>query len=365
MANSKNSAFRERFTEIDKGIKVEQPKRLPNVEGLKLDTSFDLSQLGSFTASPVDIKGAAEKVKPQGMGDLRVDTDLGHLDESIEKIKRQQIDERIRGLVEEAERLIAKKKYQAALKPLDKAIGIDPASAQALILKGYCLFGLRDYDSAFDLLEEARQYAREGETVLLILTLQAACMRAAAEEVEARLADLIEAGKFSQALDMIERELSRHPANVVMLYYKSIVFLIMGRADDAKRTARAAIQRVGEENADLFYELLDHLTLQENIAYLEKARLALRRSDPAEAIRQLEICRVALTGQEQFEAVWAYAQEKRRRGILKTIFSRNRSATLVEDTRQKLLQWLLDEELRDGSEALGQERFAAAVAIFD
>ena len=162
MTNKKSSQFRERFTEIGGGLQQDKSERpvLPSTEGLRLDTSFDISQLDSFAAPQVEIKGVADKVK-QGMEGLRVEADLGKLHEGIEKIRRQQVSDQIRGLMEEAQRQIAKKLYRPAIKTLDKALAVDPTSTQVLFLKGYCLFGLGEHDPALDVLNEARNQARD------------------------------------------------------------------------------------------------------------------------------------------------------------------------------------------------------------
>ncbi|MFQ5675433.1 MAG: CDC27 family protein, partial [bacterium] len=183
MTNKNNNPFRERFTEIGKGLKHEKPERavLPSTEGLRLDTSFDISQFEGFAEPQAEIEGVADKVKPTGMGDLRIDADLGKLDEGIQKIKKQKIKEEIRRWIEEAQKLIVKKQFRRAITPLDKALEAEPTSVEALYLKGYCFFGLKNYDTALNILNDARKYGRDREIIVLILVLQAACTRAIIE----------------------------------------------------------------------------------------------------------------------------------------------------------------------------------------
>lgn len=364
MPNDDKPIYRKREASDDILI-FEQPQQtMPQVAGLKLDTSFDVSKLGGFTAPEVKLGSVAEKIKPQGVGTLQIGTDLGKLDAGIERIKHRQTTAEIQALIQEAEQLIAKKQYRPAIKPLDKAISRDAACLAALCLKGYCLYNLEEYDPAMKVLEEARRHARDSESALSVLMLQALCMRAMAAQVEAKLAELVKAKKYVQALSLIEGELNRYPDAAALLYHKCGVLLMMGRMADAGRTARYAIERVENENAELFYELLDEIRFQENLPYLEAAREALRRKEAEEAIRQLEACRSALIGKAQYEAIWAYAQEKRPRGFFSKIFSGGTSAALDPATRQVFLQWLLAEELGKGMEAMGKEKYDIAVGLF-
>jgi len=367
MTETNNNPFRERFTEIGAGLKKEEinPTALPSIEGLKLDTKFDLAQLEGFAGPSTDIRGVADKVKPVGIGDLRIDTDLGKLDEGIQKIQKQKINEKIRNWIEEAQKLIAKQKFRPAIIPLKKALAADPSSAIALFLKGYCLFGLQEYYPALEVLDIARQHARDPETIVLILILQTACVRDATERIENQVAELIEKKHFDKAIALIEGELHRQPSNVALLYHKCNVLLLAGKVQKAKQTIIDAMGRVGEENAELFQELLEQITLQDYQRYLEAARVALRRGDPAGALKQLQPCRTALDGYEQYEAIRSYANERSPRGFFRAIFSRDKTIIpLTDASRQKLLLWLLSEELNAGVAAMSKEKFDMAAVSF-
>jgi tetratricopeptide (TPR) repeat protein len=366
MEDAMSNPFRERITDLEAGLKTEKGVRskLPSAAGLKIDTSLDISALNNFTAPSVEIRGVAERIKPHGMGDLRIEADLGKLDEGLEKIKRQQIDEKIRALVEEAERLIVQKKYRPAIRPLDLALEIDPSSTQALFLKGYSLFSLEAYNDALDVLDEARRFARDAETTVTILMLQAACIQAATELVEGRIAELIEKGRYREALDLLDDELRHQPSNIAFLYHRCVVLVLMGKVGEARRAAIDARGVVGGENAELFDELLAQITFSENAKYIEAARMALRRGDANEAVGQLDRCRV-LAGNEQYDAVRSYAEDRLPRGFLSSIFSRSKSASLAEPTLQKLLMWLLAEEVDDGVISLNEGRFKQAYSSFE
>jgi len=179
----------------------------------------------SSDAPPVDISGVADSVKAAGVDELRLDTDLSKLDEGIDKIRQRQKNERIRAWMEEAQRLIAKGQFRPAVKVLDKALAADPTSAPVLILKAHCWFGLDEFDRAIELLDQVQQQALDPETFVLALILRAACARATARRVEARIKELDEAAahqaepeippyKFdapSSEPDASPRQ-SRHPA---------------------------------------------------------------------------------------------------------------------------------------------------------
>jgi len=367
MAETNNSPFRERFTEIDAVLKKEEMNRtaLPSTEGLKLDTKFDISQLEGFTGPPIDVKGVADKVKPAGVGDLRIDADLGKLDEGIKKIQKQQINEKIRKWIEEAQKLIAKRQFRPAIKVLDEALTADSTSALALFLKAHCLYGLGDYNAALTVLDSAQQYVRDPEMLVLILILQAGCVRAITAAFEAKLNALMEKKRFAEALALVESELRRQPSNVALLYHRCVVLFAMGKMHEAKQAAHAAMQRVGPENADLFQGLLSHFALEEHQRYLEAARQALRRGDPAGALQKLQPCRTALAGYEQYEAIRSYIEEKNPRGFFNTLFSsREKVLSLTEPRREKLLLWLLAEELNTGALAMNEAKFDQAAAVF-
>lgn len=370
MATARDNRFHERLTELGGGLKVEKTKRpaMPNVAGLKLDTSVDLSQIENFTAASVEIRGAAEKIKPQQGGELRVDADFSKLDESLDKLKQQKLDARIQGLVEKARNLMDRGDYRAALKPLNKALGISPTSTQVLLLQGYCYFNLEDYEGALTVLDEARQHTQDSDTALLILILQAACQRAINDKMGERIAVLLEKGRFDEALKLIEDQLRVNPENTLLLYYKCGILLTMGREAEAKRIAQHALTHVDGESAQMFQELLGNITLRENQKYLDAARAALRRGDPKGALEELQICQAALAGTERYDAIRAYAHERLpSRGFFSSLFSRNREKPqkLDEGMRQQLLFWLLDDELNAGADALKQERYKQAIKEFE
>ena len=368
MTETNNSSFRERFTEIGAVLKREEMNRavLPSTEGLKLDTKFDISQLTGFASPPIDIKGVADKVKPAGVGDLRIDADLGKLDEGIQKIQKQQIDEKIRKWIEEAQKLIANQQFYPAIKVLDEALDAESTSALALFLKAHCLYGLEDFNTAQSVLDSAQQYVRDPEMLILILILQEACVRSITAAFEGKLGTLIEKRRFVEALALVETELQHQPANVALIYHRCDVLYLMGKVREAKQAVLSAMQSVELENAALFQGLLNHITVEENQRYLEAARQALRRGDPAQARKQLQPCRIALAGYEQYEAVRAYIEEISPRSFFNAVFSsREKILPLTEPLREKLLLWLLAEEFNTGVAAMNAAKFDQAAVAFN
>lgn len=366
MSNN-NSPFRERFTEVEATLKYKDIERtiLPSTEGLKFDTKFDISQLEGFTGPAIEVKGVAEKVKPAGMGDLRIDADLSKLDEGIQKIQKQRINEKIRTWIEKAQKLIAQQKFREAVKVLDEALKADATSAQVLFLKGYCFFGLGEHEAALAILNDAQRYAHDPDMLILVLVLHAACVRAITAAFEAKLAVLITKKRFAEAIALVESELRRQPSNVALLYHRCVVLFLMGKMHEAKESTLAAKQRVDPENANLFEELLNHFVFEEHQKYLEAARQALRQGDPAGAQQKLQPCRKVLAGFEQYEAVRSYIKEKSPQGFFRSIFSSSEKVlTLTEASREKLLLWLLAEELNKGVSAMNIAKFDQAATAF-
>ena len=355
------SQFQDRVVKPEAIFKFDEPKRQPIPE-FKLDTQVDFTKSTGYANPSTDIKGVADKVKPAGIGDLQIDADLGKLEEGIKNIRKQQINEKIRNLINEAQRLITEQQYHKALEPLNQALEIEPASALTLFYIGYCFFELEDYHSAQKALEVARQHARDMETIVLILVLQASCVRKATEQIEMQLANLIEKGQFESAISLIEKELRQQPFNVAFLYHKCNLLLVTGKVMQAKQATIEAMGRVSKDNVQLFQELLHQITIHEHFPYLEKARIALRRGNPAEALKLLNPCRSVLAGFEQYEVTRAYAEEKNR-SFLIAIFSRN-NKWLTDSSRQKFFAWLLAEELNAGVSAMNEENFDRAAAAF-
>jgi len=366
MSASDHGRFRERFAEVGSGLRrVEgEPALRPSVAGLKLDTALDFSKLASFSPVQVEMKSVAERVKPEGGEGLKIEADLGRLDEGVRKILQQQKIDKVRRLVEEAQALIAKEQFRPALQLLEKALESDPGAGAILFLKAYCFFGMREYEGALEVLNRARESTPEPQTLVLILILQAACARAVTRALEAKVLELVKNRRSQEALALVEGALRRQPSNIGFLYHRCNLLWFMGRAREAKQAVLENLQRVGPENSGLFQELLNQIHLEENQQHIEDARSALRRRDSREALCRLDACRGVLAGNEQYEAVRAYAEEVMPRGLIGSWLARIRSAPSDDPKRQKVLLWLLSEELNAGITALNAKNFDRAAAAF-
>ncbi|HEX8070625.1 MAG TPA: tetratricopeptide repeat protein [Pyrinomonadaceae bacterium] len=369
MANQKDGQFRERFTEMGAGLARQERPARPEMPTIAIDTNFDLTELESFAAGPAGAAGAVESLgapTETGVGEL----DANQLDEALQKIQQQQLSEQISGLVEEALRLINAESYREAIYVLDEALAIVPNSASILYLKAYSLLSLGAAEEAYELLTTASELAPDGESLLTVLTLQGACVRAILDDVEAQLEKLRERGQLEAALRLVEAHLRRLSHSPTLLSHRCAILLALGRLAQAKQAALDGVERGGEENQDFFRRMYDQAVERETQPLLEPARLALRQLDAARAVKLLQACRERLSGQERYEAARAYAHEQspqRSVGGLRALFSRPKEAApepLTAERRQRLLQWLLVEELDGGYTAMEQEDYARAANMF-
>ena len=333
-----------------------------------LDVTVDIDRLGAFApADKVEIGAITERL---GSGEgLQISTDLGSLDEDLRRLREREADARLRRLLERAQQAVAEERFQSAIVLIDQALGIEATNAPALLLKGYCHVALGDLDAAVELLAAAQRHASDPQTVVLALALRAVCERQAMQRFEDELVELLENGRRDEALDRVERQLRQQPTHATLLYAQCALLLSAGRFPMAKATAERALGVVDGVHLPHFRELLHHIAVQNSYATLESVRGLLRSGRWRRAISQLKTCAAALGGDEQFEALCAYARERHARGAsLGAIrWARTRRATgrpPADAALQQLLGWLLQEELRDGVQALNDERFTAAKGRF-
>jgi Tetratricopeptide repeat len=371
MSKKKESQFRERLPEMGVGLVREQAPKRPDVDGLVLDTSFDITELEDFSRSSADKAGDVEKFKPPTEGGLSFgELDADNLDEALHKIQQQQINEQITSLLDEAMRLMEEEQYPAALRVLDEALAIVPGSTAVLYLKGRCLFFLGLYEEAYDLLTLCREGVTDSETLITVLSLQGACARAVIDDIEAQLDAFRAKRQDEAALRLIENSLRRMPYSPTLLYHRCGVLLAMGRLAQAKSAALVGLERGGEENAALFQQMYDQAAEREIQPLLEPIRQALRAFDTAKAVKLLQSQRAMLSGQERYESARSYAHEKSpsRSGVgLRALFSRDKEAPpepLTDERRQRILQWLLADELDAGYDAMERDDYKQANAHF-
>jgi tetratricopeptide (TPR) repeat protein len=330
---------------------------------LKINTNVDLGKLGAFGAQKIDIKSVADQIQSPGTG-LQTNLDIGSLGESVKKIKMRQKSDRLQALLDKAQQLMENREYRKALTPIDKALGIEPGVPPILVVKAYALLGLEDYPAAVKVLREARQNAPDSETQILTIFMEAACARAITKKIEAQLGEHLKAKKFSEALAYVESQIRAYPENPVLPYQRSRLLMLLNRYGEAKAVAQETMRRVPTMRA-VCEEALAEIAVAENIKYLDAARRSLRRNDPVGAMEHLNQCRAVLGGTEQFEAIRSYADSTLPRGFFSSVFRKDRPAQLDEDTLQRVLMWLLAEELEAGTKALADGKYTTAIQLFE
>jgi hypothetical protein len=344
------------------GLAWEAPK-IQSRPTLQIDTNVDLDRLGAFGSRRIAVPSVAQELQAPG-GGLQTKMDLGQLGEGVRKIKAKEKSDRVRSLLDEAERLIERREYRKAIPPLDKALSIEPGSSQVLIIKAYALFGLEDFDGAIQALRNSRNNATDSESQVLTLFLEAACVRAQTERIEAKLVEMVKAGKTAEALSYLDDQIKTSGENPVLIFHSCNVLLLLGRAPEAKKTAIETMQRIPTA-ARMFRGLLAEIAVAESAKFLEAARGALRRSDPVGALDHLRPCQAVMAGNEQFEAISSYADSLVPRGFLSSVLRKNRPLPLDEPTLQRLLLWLLAEEIAGGIKALNDKDNLRAIQFFE
>jgi hypothetical protein len=366
MPEDKSELFRGRV-EIEGGGGFVKAQRPAKPEGLVVSPeSFDLKKdylddfAGVAFVEPGDVDVARE---PEGFTVKDVEVDA--LDDALRRIHWQQTDEEVRELTDEARQLLEAGDFPAALYILQLARDVAPTDDTVLYLIGLCHFLLDDFQTGYDELGVALEHIVDADTRNLAVMFRASCLRAIVNEIMTKLAELKTRSRFNEALALVEENLQQYPANLTLLYQRCELLLKLGLAEQAKRAAQEATERGGEENAPLFRRMFEQATLLEYRPLLEPARQALRADDPPWATKLLKSARSALKGQQFYEAVCTYAREKGRKpsGVL-SLFSRSReqAAPIPDEQLQKLLRWLVAEELDVAHASFDRADYATAIA---
>lgn len=364
MPEDKSQLFRERVEiEGDGGfVKAPRPTR---PEGLVVNPeSFDLKKdyLDDF-AGVTPVEPGAVKVTQEPEGFTVEDVEVSALDDALRSIRWQQINQQVRELSDEARRLIKEGDFHGALVVLKEARDIAPTDGSVLYLVGLCHYLIGDFQAGYDELGAAAEHIADAESLAAGASLRAACLRAIVNEIVTKLTELKKRGRVVEALALVEETLRRYPSSITLLYQRCELLLRLGRAEQAKRAAQEAAERGGEENAPLFRRMFEQATLLDYRPLLEPVRQALRADDAARAAKLLKAAHSTLKGQQFYEAVCAYAREKGRppSGFL-SIFTRSReqAASISDEQLQKLLRWLLSEELDAAHDSFGRADYAAA-----
>lgn len=338
-------------------------KSMP-ISGLEIDTSIDLSKMEDFGVQKVDLVGAASKVKPVDEKGLQIDADMGKLDEGIRKLQAQQANQQVAQLLEKAQALLNAGKPKEALVLLDKALGIAPTAAELHFFKGYCLFMMDSYEPALASLEQARGFARSADLFMLILILMAACMRSMNEAIAQKIQHLVNSKKYKEALALAETYLRQQPQNQAFHYHRAGILMLMERFADAEASVRQSLGIFKGEQAEQLLELLEVIRWNKNQHLVAKARASLRSGRNAEALNVLQGCRKELEGVALYDGALALAYELGGPTGLAALFKRDKPRPVKDTERQKVLQWLLADELNAGVDALSNEKYSVAVQKF-
>jgi tetratricopeptide (TPR) repeat protein len=229
------------------------------------------------------------------------------------------------------------------------------------VLKARCLSELGLHEAALRVLRHARSRVSDPQARILILKLEADCVRATTRALEGRLIELLGKHQVAEALQLVNEGLRRQPSNIVFLYHLANVKWLSGDREAALRTIEEARRHVGRESIDFIDELERKIEFGPHWDAVEAARLALRCGDSEAATRHLESC-TALKGNEQFDGLHAYAEQKRR--TLSQLF-RTKAAAPLDSSRQQTLRWLLAEEVRRADAALRAGDHAQARAALE
>jgi tetratricopeptide (TPR) repeat protein len=343
------------------GLAWKQPKYQAGA-GLQINTDVDLSKLGAFGAKKINVSQLVDI--PAAGGGLHTKMDFGELGEGIRKIKAKEKSDRVRVLLDEAEQLINKKEFKKALPVLDKALAIEPGSSQILLTKAYALFGMEDYPGAVLVIRKIRSHAPNADSQVMAVFLEAACIRAITERVVVKLAELVKAGKTTDALSYLDTQIREYPENPGLIYQRCQLLMLLDRFDQAKSAAQAAV-RSFPAGASMFQQILSEIKIAESAGILESARGALRRNDPTGAVAEVERCRATMSGEEQFEAIRSYADSVVPRGFISSIVRRDRPLPVDPQTLQRVLLWVLAEEIDGGVKALNAKDYERAVQFFE
>ena len=359
MEESPDGKYRPRREETENGLAHEEESaRRPRPSGLELigDKTLDISEVGGLQLIPL-----TDQLMPEGVADL--DTAAAEADFGIASLLAEQRSERVAHLIARVQTLIADRQWRPALGVIQEARTADPKSAHAMVLQAQCLMELGHYEPALRVLSHARDQATDPEIRSLLLRREAACVRATTKALEARLVELVGAGKLDAASKLVQEGLARQPSNIVFLYHLASLQCRGSDVGAARRTLEEARRHMGRESMDLIAELERTIELGQHAAAVEAARQALRRGDAGTALTQLESYADVLGGNEHYDGLRDYARELRpgALGLLRA----SRSTPPAAAARQQTLRWLLAEEIRQGDDALRADRFARAQEAFE
>jgi hypothetical protein len=349
--------FRERHEDPEHGgLAREETVRRPRMPGLDLMAD----NAGGVAAGALRLIALADQLMPAGTGD--VDASAAQADFGIAALLSEQRSERLAGLIDRMQALMAAGQWRPALSVAQEARAADPVSAHAMVLQVQCLMELGHYEPALRVVAYARERVADPEIRSLLLRREAACVRATTKALETRLVELVDAGKLEEGLALVQEGLGRQPSNIVFLYHLANLHCRRSDLDAARKTIEEARRHTGRESIDLIAELERAIEFGPHAAKVEAGRQALRQGDAAAALTHLDSCADALNGNEHYDGLRELARDMKAAG--RTLFRATKRALSGGASRQQTLRWLVAEELRQGDEALRKGRHARAQEAF-
>ncbi|MFG1872534.1 tetratricopeptide repeat protein [Micromonospora arborensis] len=291
-------------------------------------------------------------------GGLVTVDDPAVLAEQMRAVRAREADLKVQRLLDRAERAAGQDDYDSALDLVDEALELARSSFSAWLLRGRCLIALGEFTEAAKTISVARQQAKDPQGVRLAAALAAECDRAELSTFAAELNQLIGLGLLDKAEQRIRDRLRDQPDHPILQQNLCAVLLLAGNLGEARARAEAG----------RFEKLLRVISQRECEPKIEAARHALRRRDTRAALDLLNECAGAIGDSEHFVAIRSYAHERATARGSRLIWRVRRKADaepIDDDTLQWLIEWLVQDELTVGLEALENEDYQGAQRYFE
>ncbi|MGC4812282.1 tetratricopeptide repeat protein [Micromonospora sp. DT228] len=319
-------------------------------ESLSRNLGVDIGRTRTFaTASPDDVAMS---------GGLVTVDDPAVLAEQMRAVRARESDLKVQRLLERAERAAGQDDYDSALDLVDEALELTRSSLSAWLLRGRCQIARGEFAEAAKTISVARQQAKDPQGIRLAAALAAECDRAELSAFAAELNQLIDRGLLDKAEQRIRDRLRDRPDHPILQQNLCVVLLLAGKLGEARATAEAG----------RFEKLLRVIAQRESEPQIEAARHALRRGNTRAALDLLDACAGAIGDSEHFLAIRSYAQERAAARGFRLIGRARRRADaepIDDDTLQWLIEWLVQDELTVGMEALENEDYQGAQPYFE
>lgn len=318
-----------------------------------------------FSVSPTDGGGP----RPAAAADATAawEEHRARLDELARAYADRETRERIRRLLDQAQDEVDAGRYRSAHALIDQALEDDPENIRAWLLDAHCRIELGDVDAALRRLLQARRQRVNGHEAAAIDALVSVCEVLLLQEIEADLYGLISEQRFDDAVALIERRLTSHPTSGALHYRRCQLLVEAGRVTEARLAMQQALGTLSEREAEPCQRLLWDMTRRDEAERLENIRALLRRRSVHRAARELEACLPLLGDDPHVKALRAYVHQRRTTsiplGVGRLVHrSRGRVDELGTDDRQKVLRWVVQEEITAATDAAAHSEYSTVIA---